>query len=700
MKTLLTLMALLVVLVPAYAGDWEETAGGPQGGNVRAMAALDSTLLAVVEPGVIYRRESAGWARLAALDAREIKGADGIFMARTLDGFYRSTDRGATWHMVGSQVGDGKLVQDGETLYASRNSTLYRLSEQGGAWTQLAIVHQHFLTFFAYDSILFLSRSGDSAGLYRSVSRGATWERIQAGLPAGAVPVTFHRIGATLYMGTDLHGVFRSTDGGLTWNAINEGLVISGSYPSITALADVGGRLWASGYTGTYLYMNGQWYTRIRVNSRAMAVSGENVYIGTNNRVYRSGGTGDHWEQMNEGLKAHRIDALATFRNTVLAGANGMIYQSTDAGDSWLLSWNRPDEVSPVRFAGGDDTIYALDNHPSSAGIYRSEDGRAWEETGGEGLPYQIRYLSSLAVSGDTLFAGYYRTMESDGPAWVNGGVYRSIDGGEHWSPASNGLPRRGEADVPVYDLAAVGGVLLAQTMEGLYRSADGGASWSAVTTGFPENVQMRRFAVAGGTLYLAGIGGVYVSADAGATWSGMNNGFPQGLPVQYISVAGTTVYIATSFGGNDDLGNRAYRYTGGRWEDLGNQFPSGISPKLFVQAGDRVLAGTMWNSVWRGKTAPASVPHTPAGGAMDLVVSPNPFRSDLTASFTLREGGAVRLMLLSLTGEEIGTIHDGALESGLYEIGINGSALASGAYYLRIESPGGVQTVTVIKVR
>lgn len=699
MKTLLRLIVMIVALAPAYAGDWEQTSG-PEGGNVRAMAALDSTVLAVVEPGVIYRREAGGWTRLAALDAREIRGGDGIFMARTPDGFYRSIDSGATWQMLGSPAGDGRLVQDGETLYAARNSVIYRLSEQGVAWTQLAIVPAPFLTFFAYDSIVFVGRSGDTPGLYRSADRGAAWEKIQAGLPANVVPLSFHRIGAVLYMGTDLHGVFSSTDGGASWGAINSGLGLSGSYPSITALASIGGRLWASAPTGTSLYRNGQWYTRIRSNIRAMTVSGENVYIGTNNRIYRSGGIGDHWEQMNEGIKAHRIDALATFRNTVLAGANGLIYQSTDAGDSWLLSWNRPDDVSPVRFAGGDDTIYALDNHAASAGIYRSEDGRAWEETGGEGFPYQLRYLSSLAASGDTLFAGYYRTMENDGVAWVNGGVYRSVDGGEHWNPASNGLPRRGESDVPVYDLAAVRGVLLAQTPEGLYRSSDGGANWSAVATGFPQNVGMRRFAVAGGTAYLAGSGGVYVSSDAGITWGPMNAGLPQGVSVQFISVAGTTVYAATSYGTSGELGTHVYRYTGSRWAEISDQFPAGIAPKFFVQAGDRVLAGTAWNSVWRGTPAPASVPHAPAGGAMDLAVSPNPFRSDLTASFTLGEGGAVRLMLLSLSGEEVGTIHDGVLQSGRYEIGINGSALASGAYYLRIESPGGVQTVTVMKVR
>ena len=131
------------------------------------------------------------------------------------------------------------------------------------------------------------------------------------------------------------------------------------------------------------------------------------------------------------------------------------------------------------------------------------------------------------------------------------GGVYRSPDGGESWSPSNTGVEARFQPDrYPefgqcVHKIAADAGDpsrLYLQNHGGVYRSDDAGASWTSIAAGLPADFG---FAVAAhprrsGTVYVFPLVAdyerlppehrcrVYRTEDAGETWRPLGAGLPE----------------------------------------------------------------------------------------------------------------------------------------------------------------------------
>jgi uncharacterized protein (DUF362 family) len=86
----------------------------------------------------------------------------------------------------------------------------------------------------------------------------------------------------------------------------------------------------------------------------------------------------------------------------------------------------------------------------------------------------------------------------------------------------------------------------------------------------------------------------------------------------------------------------------------------------------------------------------TPAG----LQVTPDPFRSGTTVSFSLAGAGQVRLELVNGAGRTAATVFDGRLDSGRHELRFSpGRKLARGTYFLKLHDRSGlrVRKVTVL---
>ena len=66
----------------------------------------------------------------------------------------------------------------------------------------------------------------------------------------------------------------------------------------------------------------------------------------------------------------------------------------------------------------------------------------------------------------------------------------------------------------------------------------------------------------------------------------------------------------------------------------------------------------------------------------------PNPFNSSAGFSFSLPENTFVNILVYDLLGREAATIFKGHKSAGVYEMHIDGSNIASGIYFLRMETP------------
>ena len=198
----------------------------------------------------------------------------------------------------------------------------------------------------------------------------------------------------------------------------------------------------------------------------------------------------------------------AAIRSNVIIGRG--VYKSTDAGQTWQLMG--------LRDSGQIGSIVVHPTNPSvvwlaalgspfgpndERGIFKTTDGgRTWKKTLFVNNSTGGRVLAINYSNPNELYAGMYRGFRkgwdiiSGGPA-SEGGIYKSVDGGETWTKLANGLPNRliGKIDIDVARSSprTVYAMIEAPGNEGgLYRSDDAGGSWRLINSA--SNLRPRPF--------------------------------------------------------------------------------------------------------------------------------------------------------------------------------------------------------------
>jgi photosystem II stability/assembly factor-like uncharacterized protein len=240
------------------------------------------------------------------------------------------------------------------------------------------------------------------------------------------------------YMGATGGGVWKTENYGITWTPITDGQIATGSIGAID-------------------------------------VSDSNpniVYVGTGSEAIRS---------------------------NVIIGRG--VYKSTDAGKTWkFVGLHGVGQIGQLKIhpTNPDIAYVAAIGQPfgwgPARGIYRTKNGGAtWEK---------VLFINdqtgavSIAINWQNpneLYAGAWRgqrkpwTIISGGPA-ADGGVYKTTDGGDHWTRVSNGFPEDLIGKVWVDIAQSNPKVVYAQVEAkgpkgGLYRTNDGGQSWALVNS-------------------------------------------------------------------------------------------------------------------------------------------------------------------------------------------------------------------------
>jgi len=240
------------------------------------------------------------------------------------------------------------------------------------------------------------------------------------------------------YMGTTGGGVFKTENYGITWTPVTDGQLPTGSIGAID-----------------------------------VSDSNPNViYVGTGSEAIRS--------------------------NVILGRG---VFKSTDAGRTWkYLGLKEVGQIGQLKIhpKNPDIAYVASVGNPfgwgPDRGVYRTKDGGAtWQK---------VLFLNdqtgvvSIAINWSNpneIYAGAWRaqrkpwTIISGGPA-AEGGVFKSPDGGDHWSRVSQGFPddligkvwvdiAQSDPKVVYAQVEAVG------AKGGLYRTGDAGATWTLVNS-------------------------------------------------------------------------------------------------------------------------------------------------------------------------------------------------------------------------
>ncbi len=215
------------------------------------------------------------------------------------------------------------------------------------------------------------------------------------------------------------------------------------------------------------------------------------------------------------------------------------IYKSTDAGKTWRFSGLRDaGQIGSINIHPTDPNIAfaaVVGNpfaHTKARGIYRTKDGGAtWEN---------VLYLSDstgavdIELKPDNPNVIYASMWHGQRRPWtiISGGgedgVFKSIDGGDHWTRLSGGLPTGivGKSDLAVSASAPdrVYALVEAKVGGGLYRSDDAGEHWTLMNT--TPGLITRPFYYdnldadpTNADVVYAGTEGLYKSVDGGKTF-------------------------------------------------------------------------------------------------------------------------------------------------------------------------------------
>jgi photosystem II stability/assembly factor-like uncharacterized protein len=481
---------------------------------------------------------------------------------------------------------------DPATAYALAMAGGYKSIDGGASWTRLPADDLAVLavapsnTSILYGSTGFVPGDGHSA-ILKSIDGGGTWTEVANTGQIGETVVISLAVHPTnpdiAWAGTGGNGLLKTVDGGTTWTPSSTGITDDAIFP------------------GT----NGAAINDIAVDPAAPST----VYVATccGTGLFKSTNGGASWSPSNTGLgagNANRVVIDPATPATLYATAPN-VFKSVDGG----ASWNPSNTGLPL----GPDDIDIDPSTPSTLyaviyddGLYKTVDGGGgWSPVGCTNLAYPdvaVRgdggvlvgaanilgnerggvYVADgmgscvLSSTGITSFMVNAFALDPLNPANIymvdeQTAVFKTIDGGVSWSPASVGLSG---IDLLVHAIAidpVTPSTLFLTSGNGLndrvYRSTDSAGSWSPVfgpalgldtiatdpTVAGHVFTGTRRFELPASFLIPAD---VKYSNDGGTTWLDSNFSSPTNF-VTAFAVDPTNplvVYVGTEYGVDKSL--------------------------------------------------------------------------------------------------------------------------------------------------
>ncbi len=325
----------------------------------------------------------------------------------------------------------------------------------------------------------------------------------------------------TFYLGASGGGVWKTLDYGTTWDNVSDGYFATPSVGDISVAQNDANIV----YVGTG-----------SDGLRSNVIRGDGMYKSTD--------AGDSWEHIGLADTGHigAVEIDPGNHNIVWVAAIGQafnanqergVFKSIDGGKTWNKVLYISDEVgfSDLELLpGNSDIIFATawraqrrpwtivsGGSAAEGGIYKSVNGgESWDKITA-GLPHDLIGKIDLAISpADSSIV--YALVEAPGD---EGGLYKSIDQGESFEQVSSetGIRTRpfyyANLDVDPKDPA----ILYAMATR-YYKSIDGGETWQQLTPPHGDNHDMWINPDNPQLFIQANDGGANVTFNGGETWS------------------------------------------------------------------------------------------------------------------------------------------------------------------------------------
>ena len=420
------------------------------------------------------------------------------------DGVYKSVDGGKSWENVGLKASEhiAKIVvdpRDSRVVYVAAQGPLwsgggdrglYKTDDGGKTWKQILKIDEHTgVTDLAIDPrnpdvllaaayqrrrhVWTLIDGGPGSAIHKSIDGGATWKKLESGLPKeemgriglAIAPADPDVVYALIEAAGKDSGLYRSTDAGGSWKKM-----------------------------GDYLPTSPQYYMEIVADPR----DPDRLYsMDTWMHVTEDGGKTFH----KVGEKYKHVDNHSLWINPddtdhLIAGCDGGLYVSFDRGSSWEFKANLPvtqfyrltvDNSAPfyLIYGGTQDnqTLGGPSRNLTAHGIVNSD----WFVTvGGDGFWSQVDPTDPNLVYSESQYGGLVRFDRRSGEI---------LDIQPQPGPGED--PLRWNWDSPLI-LSPHDPKRLYFASQRLYRSDDRGDSWRAVSGDLSRGIDRNKLKVMG----------------------------------------------------------------------------------------------------------------------------------------------------------------------------------------------------------
>lgn len=426
---------------------------------------------------------------------------------------------------------DLAFVDARTAVSVGENGEIFRTSDAGASWTQVASGVTSSLRAVGFSSSLDGWIVGDYGALLRSSDGGATWSLSKVDVPSYYVgPGSLMALDtntAVLGNGSDVR---YTTDGGQTWNS-------SYMRPTLTTPKGV---FWALSYEGVLTKSTD--FGRSVISIQRFSEPGYSRYSSTM-KVFDE-------QVVLVCTVYYRYDS-----STSSSSYKTVLMRSDDGGVSWTsmepaaiaygasVNWYLPQFL---RASASDKTVVA----ELGSQIYRSDDGgSSWRKVGSL-QSYSPSFGETLAVGAETLLVpgyGVVHRSEDLGQSWTtvaiasarsatlsrlqrtdanlisvrssDGGVYVSKDQGRTWQQLVGGGASQAGAYVGGGFVSGKRGYLLSRQGE-LVETTDGGQTWRTKVSGLVQGEGDLQFYGEKLAWMLLGDGRWSKSTDGGASWS------------------------------------------------------------------------------------------------------------------------------------------------------------------------------------
>lgn len=627
-----------------------------------------------------------------------------LYASASVQGVYRSTNRGVTWEKFFDRLGSISSytllgINSSGHLFAlpfmSSNGYVYCSTNNGTSWERRENgLDTRFPTNvnFSVDAYDNLYLRDFNNKLYCSTDNGLQWSVLYSG---NVDFVAAHSRGV-LFLGTNNSTNYttrlsRSTDQGKTWTDIFPDIA-SKKIRVMNILPGTNGQLFlytkdtllVSSDTGfswqpTNLVLSGETITDVSV-----AADGK-VFVGTDKgRLYRSGNSGTSW--MKAGADFQRYASVNCFAansgNKIFAGSlSDGLFVSTDNGLSWNASSTglTGSTVTSLAVSAGDQLFVGI----SSNGLFTSSDaGTVWVKVT---TPFPTKPVSWIGSN----TRGYLFVHAPPD-------LYRSTDAGATWELKA--------ASSSVYNMCVAIGAnddIYASFSNDLYCSTDNGETWNRRSSGLPASPAVTALAIGeqGGMFLGTTTGALYVSTDQGNSWISRPTGLrgPSNkikniicLPNNQLmlNVDAASGYVGINF---EDYGIFHSANNGATWQFLNtsSQYSRETASTLYKTKDNKVLAGVGHGvMIWSPAATSVAALERYGAGRFELGQNyPNPFNPSTTISFSVPAKSFVSLKVLDVLGREASILLGEELSPGTYSRQWNAATAPSGVYFYRLQA-------------